>query len=166
MENIFLNEEKCFLVTKKGRTSGVLFTRKSDYRYYSYLMRKLKKKYQINIFAFCLLPDAVHMVLQPREDRALGIFIEQLKESYALYRQSRYQCNGTLWQRNHRRTCIKSDRDLFAHIKFVEFLPVNARLVLSPLEYVWSSCSHRVVSDNGILDTVPGRFAESRNIVR
>ena len=43
------------------------------------------------------------------------------------------------------------------YIKLVEFIPVKERRVDSPVEYLWSSCSNRVLGSEGVIDLITSR---------
>ena len=127
-----------------------------DYRYYFRLLRKYKTKLSINIFAFCLLPEEIHLIIQPQNPDKLAPFIKEISQSYLLYFNSRYQHQGKLLHGRYKSMAIRNDAGLSEYIKFVEFIPVKFQIADTPVCYPWSSCSYRVLRDgDGLLDRRP-----------
>ncbi len=125
----------------------------ADYKQYFRIIQKNKKKYSICIFAFCMLPTAIFFIILSNSAGHCKKFAKAVQKSYREYFQKKYSPEAGFKSRETLQS-IPTDQELFEKIKQLEFLPVVEGLVLSPLQYRWSSCSYRVVgSENSILDT-------------
>ncbi len=124
-----------------------------DYRYYCRLLRRYKKRLEMNIFGFCLMPDYVHLIVEPHQAQSLSLFMQGVHQSYTLYFNRKYRHRGSLWHGRFKSIALDRDQDLFDCIKYLEFHPVRANIATTPLEYPWSSCSLRILGyKNGLLD--------------
>ncbi len=153
----FLQDHCCYHVIINGPGKLPVFRTLMDYAYYLRLLKTFKMKLSVHIFAFCLLPERVHLIIQPKETGGLSAFMQRISQSYAVYFNRKYKREGKLWQGRFRSIVIGHDQDLFDCIKYVEWIPVRSELVNSPVEYPWSSCSLRVLGYQGsILDARSG----------
>ena len=101
----------------------------------------------MQIFAFCLLPIDIQLILQPRLSVQLPLFVKNVNESYQLFFNARYEPaqNMKLYQRKS--IFIDNDLDLFERIQQVKNLPVG-RFNL------WNSGAHRLGGKENILDKI------------
>jgi REP element-mobilizing transposase RayT len=131
------------------------FKAEADYEKYIQLVRKYKKRCCVSIYAYCITPTAVHLVVHPEDSGVLSSFMRGVNQSYALFFNRQYGCRGKVWGQRYKSDLICRDWDLFERIKAVEFIPAGIRLADFPLEYPWSSCACRVLGINGIVDAMP-----------
>lgn len=104
------------------------------------------------MFAFCLLPGAIYLILQAFSIEAVECFINHLTEAYAAYVSAQADACRTIFRT--RISAIKGDAELVGCIKMLEFRPVFADMAVQPAAYPWSSCSYRVLGgDGGLLDS-------------
>ena len=151
-----LKNHHCYFMTIRAQKNQKIFLHVMDYRYYLRLLRNYKSKIAVNIFAFCLLPERIHLIVQSHSSPNLFVFIEEVSLSYALYFDSRYQSHGKVFSDRHKKLAISDEFHLADYIKFIEFMPVKFQMADTPAQYPWSSYSYRVVGDgDGILDKVP-----------
>ncbi|MCR4337652.1 MAG: hypothetical protein NUV91_07610 [Candidatus Omnitrophica bacterium] len=156
MSEFFDQEAKCYFVRSWPSEKVRLFSKSSDYAYYLRVLKKYKAEYKLKIFAFCLIPQGIYLILQPRGSKDLSDFLEKTMDAYYL----RLVQDGQ--EVKFIRNIVKDTQDLVDWIKYLEFIPVKHELALSPLSYRWSSCSYRVLGDQGgLLDSRP--LLTSRN---
>ena len=152
----FLKNNQCFFMTLHARKNQKIFLHVTDYRYCLRLLRKYKNKVQVNIFAFCLLPEEIHLVIQSLSNQNLSMFTEEVSRDYKFYFESRYQIHENIFSGRHKKVAILNDMRLMDYIKFIEFMPVKFQMADTPAQYPWSSYSYRVIGDgDGILDKAP-----------
>lgn len=151
----FLQMGAGYLISAKAKNNVVLFKEGEDFEYYLKLLRKYKKRYALNMYAFCLLEKNIYLVLQPQDVLLLPTFIQGIQQSYALYFNHKYDCIGRVWSGRYESRMLSEDKDLFHSIKLVEFMPVRESVSDSPVYYPWSSCTFRILGANDLLDTLP-----------
>lgn len=151
----FLKNGACYYICAQGCRNQPIFKEDGDYRHYVRLLRKYKRRFASLLYGYCLMPDSIHLIVHPRESYMLPAFMQGLHQSYALYFNARYRRTGKVWGQRYKSILLGADGDLVACVKSVEFLPVSDRAVQSPAHYPWSSCSHRILGQNSILDFMP-----------
>lgn len=143
----FLSGQFGYLISKQTIAGQFVFKRDNDYEKFLNRLKLYKGKHQIKIFGFCLLPNALYLILNARKSEEIRIFLEEICHTQSKFYQ---RC----WPKHPSCLRISNDQDLFEAIKYVEFIPARLGLVDSPLHYPWSSCSYRVVGNSaGFLDT-------------
>jgi putative transposase len=58
-------------VTQRGNRRQKTFFCDDDYHYYTELMSEFSLKYGTEIWAYCLMPNHVHLVMVPDEEKGL-----------------------------------------------------------------------------------------------
>ena len=140
----FLQDDVCYHIMARGNRKQEIFKCDSDYKYYGRLLKGYKSRFDMAIYAFCFMPNHVHLILQPAETHMLPLFMKSLNQSYAQYFNSKYEKSGHLWQGRFKSMVIAQENYLFDCIKYVEFNPVRSNLAQSPTDYPWSSCRLRI----------------------
>ncbi|MDE2001122.1 MAG: transposase, partial [Patescibacteria group bacterium] len=56
------------------------------------------RKLLVEILAFCLMPNHYHLLLRPKLDNGISLFMRKLNMGYAKYFNQKYERNGTLFQ--------------------------------------------------------------------
>lgn len=128
-------------VVQRGHNRKTVFARERDYTRYLENLEELKEKYQVRVFAYCLMTNHVHLLLQPDEQAsALGQLMKALAGRATRYRNMRQKRTGTLWEGRYRSSPVQSDQYLMACCRYIELNPVRAAMVEAPESYRWSSC--------------------------
>ncbi len=129
-------------VYQRSINDQAVFTSEKDRRVYLQLLRKNAHQYNLDILAYCLLRDCVHLVVIPRQHDSLAKAVGRTHYGYAQYYNQRRGFEGRLW-RNRFQSCPLDDRYKRAAVKFVELQPLYRRLVREPEKYRWSSAACR-----------------------
>ncbi len=88
------------------------------------------------VFAYCFMPDHVHLVVQITGDGSVVDFVKEFKQrtGYAFKRAT----GRSLWQRSYFDHVLRGDEDLVAACRYVFANPVRAGLVDRADGYVFS----------------------------
>ena len=127
-------------VTQRGNRKQTTFFNQHDYKYYLNVMAKLCCHHQVEIWAYCLMPNHVHMVAVPSAEDGLSRAIGEAHRCYALKVNQREGWRGHLWQERFA-SFVMDQTYLLAAARYVELNPVRAGLVDRPEDYQWSSAS-------------------------
>ncbi|MCX7983262.1 MAG: transposase [Syntrophales bacterium] len=125
-------------VTQRGNAKQNIFFEECDYIYYRKLIAKFAPKYDLDIWAYCFMPNHVHFVVVPRAPNALSRTFNTCHMLYAQYYNQKLKTSGHVWQGRFF-SCILDEKHLYAAIRYIELNPVRAGLVSEPQEYRWSS---------------------------
>ena len=146
----FLKNKVCWYVIFYDRHKQKLFHADRDYEYYLRLLKKFKRVYQIHLFAFCLLPFNIQLIVQPRYPDQLTPFLQSVNESYQLFFNARYEPGKDLELCQHKSVFIDNDQGLLDRIKYVECSPMGS--FTSSALAGWNSGYHRSDDEFQILD--------------
>ncbi|MDQ7011315.1 MAG: transposase [Mariprofundaceae bacterium] len=148
-------------VTQRGVRRMETFFDDEDYEAYLSLMREWCLASGIEIWAYCLMPNHVHLIAVPESESSLARGIGEAHRRYTRHINFRKGWKGYLWQ--GRFASFPMDEEyLLASVRYVELNPVRAGLVKSAEDYRWSSArahlagrDDRLVKVKPMLDRVP-----------
>ena len=132
-------------IVQRGHNKQVVFAEPCDFECYLTTLAEFKAQYDIKVYAFCLMTNHVHLIVQPSEDVAwLGRLMKRLAGRQTRYVNRQERRSGTLWESRYKSSPIQTDAYLLACCRYVELNPVRAGMVATPGEYQWSSYAQHV----------------------
>lgn len=142
-------------VTQRGNRRQQTFFCDDDYREYLALMAEWTGKYEVQIWAWCLMPNHVHLIAVPSTPDSLARAIGEAHRRYTRRINFRENWRGHLWQ--ERFASFPLDENyLLAAARYIEMNPVAASIVAHPGEYSWSSAkAHLAGTDDQLVKTSP-----------
>jgi putative transposase len=130
-------------VTQRGnRREDVFFTDQGRALYLKWL-KEYCDKWQVDVFAYCLMTNHVHLILRPETKDGLHRVLKPLHMRYAQYVNRINGWNGHIWQGRYFSAPL-DEAYTYSAIRYVERNPVRANLVVKAEDYTWSSASYRV----------------------
>lgn len=94
----------------------------------------------ISLYAYCLMPNHFHFLLQQNTDNAMPKFIKSLLTRYSMYYSMKYQYVGHLFQGRYKAIGVKSDAYFQIVREYIHNNPNNIQKYRNkPYEYPWSS---------------------------
>lgn len=125
-------------VTQRGnRRCRVFFRDAHRFAYLSWL-QEYSAMHSIEVLAYCLMPNHVHLVLVPATADGLQRMMKPLHMRYAQRVNRDRGWHGHLWQGRYFSSAL-DETYLWAAIRYVERNPVRARLVARAEDFPWSS---------------------------
>lgn len=142
-------------VTQRGNRRQKTFFSEGDYRAYLALLRRACREQETQVWAWCLMPNHVHLVLVPSREDGLRATLGEMHRRYTSRINTREGWRGHLWQERFHSVPL-DERYLLATVRYVERNPVEAGLAPAPPDWPWSSASARLqgISD-GIITLEP-----------
>ncbi len=143
------------------------FLRDEDYQLYLDLMAEWCDTRGVEVWAYCLMPNHVHLVVVPATEQALRLGIGEAHRRYSRHVNFREGWRGHLWQGRFASYPME-DAYLYAATRYVELNPVRAKLVANPAEYRWSSAgAHLAGKDDVLVKAQPllDRFGDWREFL-
>ena len=112
-------------------------------------------EYHVEIWAYCLMPNHIHLIAVPKTKDGLNLAIGEAHRRYSRRINFRKGWRGHLWQGRFS-SFIMDERYLLACARYVELNPVRAGLVKKADEWPWSSAGpHIKGKDNLLVKTKP-----------
>ena len=142
-------------VTQRGNRRQQTFFCDEDYQAYLDLMTEWCQKCRVEIWAWCLMPNHVHLIAVPQDEQGLARAIGEAHRRYTRRVNFREGWRGHLWQ--ERFASFPMDETyLLAAARYVEMNPVRAGLAKRPEDYPWSSArAHMEGRDDSLVKVAP-----------
>ena len=142
-------------VTQRGNRRQQTFFNDEDYQSYLGLMSEWCMKFQVETWAYCLMPNHIHLIVVPETKDGLNQAIGEAHRRYTRRINFREGWRGHLWQ--GRFSSFSMDEGyLLACTRYVELNPVRAGLVKKPEDWHWSSAGpHMKGKDDILVKTKP-----------
>lgn len=139
-------------VTQRGNRRQPTFFRDEDYALYLALLRHGCRKSETSVWAWCLMPNHVHLVLVPSHSDGLRAALAPAHTRYTMEINRREGWRGHLWQSRFA-SFPMDEPHVHACLRYVELNPVRARLVERPEDWRWSSArAHLGLAADGLTD--------------
>ena len=142
-------------VMSRGNARAAVFLDDSDYVAFVALLRRAIERIPMRLFAWCLMPNHFHFVLQPHSAPDLGRWMHWLLTAHVQRHRVRYQTIGRIWQGRFTALPIQQDGHLLAVLRYVERNPVRAGLVRTAESWPWSSMHLRRSNSDLLLSRPP-----------
>ena len=153
-------------VTQRGNRRERVFFSDDDYRLYQDLLREACDKAGVSVWAYCLMPNHVHLILTPTTADGLARALGKAHRRYSAFVNARLRVTGHLFQSRFGSVAMDEDH-LMAAARYVALNPVRARLVERAQDWPWSSVrAHLEGRNDGLVQAAPllsrvaGRFAD------
>jgi len=142
-------------ITQRGNRRQQTFFSDSDYALYLDLFRTALDKYEVVCWAYCLMPNHVHLVLEPADESSLAAMLKHVHQVYTRRINSREGWTGCLWQGRFA-SCVMDEGHALAAVRYVELNPVRAKLCERAEDWPWSSAAAHVKGrDDAIVTAIP-----------
>jgi len=139
-------------ITQRGNYRQDIFKNDADRRQYLYFIADYSRKFHLDILAYCLMNNHIHLIAVPKDEDSLADTFRIVHTRYAQYFNKKTKAAGHLWQGRYY-SCVLDDRHLLAAARYVERNPVRVKIIKTPTDYIWSSAkSHTASSHKDIID--------------
>lgn len=142
-------------VTQRGNRRGRVFFSDADRRAYLSWLRDYADKFGIEVLAYCLMDNHVHLVVVPGNRESLECALRPLHTRYAMRVNRAREWKGHLWQGRYFAAAL-DEPYLWAAVRYTERNPVRAGLVKRAEEFGWSSArAHCGLASDRLLSVNP-----------
>ena len=159
-------------VTQRGNRRQQVFFADEDYATYVALLAEGCRAAKVAVWAYCLMPNHVHLILVPSDADGLRAALAESHRRYTRQVNLREGWRGYLWQGRFASVAM-DETYLLACARYVELNPVRAKLARRPADWRWSSArahlggkDDRLVTAQPLLDLVPDWAAFLRGGLR
>jgi putative transposase len=142
-------------VTQRGNRRQQVFFSDDDYEVYKELLSKGCAEAGVEVWAYCLMPDHVHLILRPKDEDGLRAALGEAHRRYTRHVNSREGWSGYLWQGRFA-SFPMDEAYLIACARYVETNPVRVGLARRARDWRWSSArAHLSGRDDGLVKVAP-----------
>lgn len=129
-------------IVVQGRRLERIFGLDEDKDLYLETVLRYKDKTGIRLYAYCLLDNHAHLVIQETEKEDVTRFMRRVGVSYAYwYRQKHYdrESGKSVFRGRYMSEPLETEEELLETIRYIHQEPVKKKLVEHMEDYVWSS---------------------------
>ncbi|MDB5455271.1 MAG: hypothetical protein JWP92_856 [Caulobacter sp.] len=145
-------------VTQRGNRRQATFFRAADYRRYLQIAAEAFSAAKVEIRAYCLMPNHVHLIATPFTELGLARAMATAHTAYTRHINQREGWSGGLWQGRFG-SAPMDEEHLRVCVRYVGLNPVRAGIVARAVDWPWSSVRAHLTGQPGPLLT-PEPMAE------
>ena len=131
------SNSKIYHIIFKGIDNQEIFYDDKDRRYFLNQLLKVKKIFEYDIYAYCLMVNHVHIVMRV-EDESLSKVVKNFIIRYVAYFNRKYERSGPLVQDRFKSKNVENLKYFLEVCRYVHKNPENAGIAKTS-EYQWSS---------------------------
>jgi putative transposase len=125
-------------ITHRGNRRQSVFLERGDRLTYKKWLNEYSASCGLAIWAYCLMPNHVHLLVVPETAHSLALTIGRTHGRFAQRQNRRYRWSGHLWA-NRYYSAPLDEEHAWAAVRYIELNPVRAGLVERAESYEWSS---------------------------
>ena len=151
-------------ITQRGNRRQQTFFSIADYQAYLEFLATACKVYDVEIWAYCLMPNHVHLIAVPGTEKSLQLAMGDCHQRYSKLINYRFGWNGYLWQGRFK-SFPMDEKHLYYAARYVELNPVRAGICKQAEDYLWSSAlAHLNIREDKYVSVQPllSRFPDWR----
>lgn len=126
-------------VINRGNNRQVVFHDKEDFELYLGLVYRFKRRYQFKLFAYCLMTNHIHLLVEVGEAGTLSQIMHSITTAHTRHYHHKYQSTGHVWQGRFKSPIVSDDAYMLTVMQYIEQNPVRAGLASAVDQYRWSS---------------------------
>ena len=130
-------ESNLYHVTVRGVGKQIIFEDDTDRRFFGKKMREYLKECDVELYAWCLMSNHVHLLLRSDLD-LVAKFMQRLQTSYARHYNERHERTGHLFQNRFDSVPVTNDEQLMTVVRYIHRNP-NDVPGQDYRRYEWSS---------------------------
>ena len=139
-------------VMLRGINRQDIFEDDEDRLYFMRLLRKYKDISGFKLYAFVLMPNHIHLLIEP-VDESLETVFKRIGTTYAGWYNKKYERIGHLFQDRFRSENVEDERYFITVLRYIIQNPMKAGLESHPENYRWSSYRAYEKGEGTVTDT-------------
>ncbi|MBI4037796.1 transposase [Candidatus Curtissbacteria bacterium] len=120
---VFLSYLKEYLLPKNAKElSEKLTNPNTSYKEKDKIIKLLRLNNfsdEIELVAYCLMPNHFHMLVKQKKPTSIDIFMNSLGTRYTMYFNRKYNRVGSLWQAVYKAVLVNSDEQLLHLVRYI-----------------------------------------------
>ncbi len=124
----------------------ILFENAADYKLFESVLEETASRTDVRILTYCIMPNHFHLLLYPKHDGDLSIFMHLLTLTHTQrwHAEKGTVGSGHLYQGRYKSFLIDTDSYFISVFRYIEQNPLRARLVQKPEAWQWSGLYRRL----------------------
>ena len=134
-------------VINRGNGRATIFHKAQDYQAFLSILVLAKARYPVKIYAFSLMPNHFHFVIESSHHQSLRQFMQWLLTSHVRRYHKHYGSSGHVWHGRFKNFPVQRDEHLLLVLRYVLQNPLRSGLAESVGDWPWSSWCRSVLVD-------------------
>ena len=126
-------------ILNRANNKEIIFLDDNDFRFFLDQVKKYKRKFEVKIYHYCIMPNHYHFLIEPATKESLIGFMQALMLVYAQHIQRKYGKVGHIWQERYKSPVIQTEDYLAYCGYYIEDNPRRVGLVRGLKDWPWSS---------------------------
>jgi len=133
-------------VLNRGNGRMRIFHKGEDFAAFERVLAEGLKRYPLELFTYCLMPNHWHLVVRPRTDKTLGLFMGWIGVTHVRRYHEHYHSRGGghLYQGRFKSFPVAEDDYFLALCRYVDANALRAKLAKKAEEWRWSGLWRRI----------------------
>ena len=123
----------------RGCDKREIYLGASNYRFFLKKIKLSKDRYNVDIIAYCLMPNHFHLLVRQNSNITIAMWIQKVLIGYVQAFNKQNDRKGTLFEGTTKPRLINKDEYLNNIIHYIHLNPVKAKLVDNPEDWLYSS---------------------------
>jgi putative transposase len=140
-------ESAYYHIMARGNQKQQVFLEEGDFEKYLALLKHYKRKYKFKLYAWCLMPNHVHLVLEINNTAQLAKIMQGISLAYVRWFNKKYGKVGHLWQGRYKSLAMQKNEYVLDCINYIETNPIRANIKGRISDYKWSSNRARTLGE-------------------
>ncbi len=149
-------------ITQRGNNRQTVFFDDEDKSTYLKLLAKNSQRFDLKIWAYCLMDNHIHLLAVPEKENSLARGIGLTNQIYTQYLNRKLNQSGRIWQNRFFSCMVEHDPYLWTVARYIERNPVNANMVRKAQDYQWSSAAAHITDKQDDLLAQPSWLADTQ----
>jgi putative transposase len=150
-------------ILNRGNRKAAVFNDDSDRLVYLRLLRDASKSYSLFVWTYSLMPNHVHIIGVPEQEKTLAKTMKEAHGEYSSYFNKKYGLVGHAWQGRFKSIPMEEAHSRNA-VRYVELNPVRAGFVRRAEDYLWSgAAAHCGLREDSLLSEECPLIKDVRN---
>ncbi|MGE3063760.1 MAG: transposase [bacterium] len=147
-------ENSFYHVMCRGQRKDKIFLCDEDMDYFISLLKKTLKRTDIELYAFCLMPNHYHLLVKRNKDK-IEKFLRIINTRYAIYFNNKYGFTGHVFQDRAKIYIILNEKYLYTIVLYIHNNPLKKGFVTDPCDYKYSSAmSYKIKHSDSMITYV------------
>jgi putative transposase len=139
-------------VTSRTNDKNKVFEGKLGKKIMLMVLSEAKEKYHFRLSNFCVMPNHIHLLIEPREGTDLSMIMRWIKTRSAKSWNFIHGSRNHVWGERYFARAIKDPEDYETVMRYIDYNPVEAGLALAPSEWKASGAYYKAQNLPGLVD--------------
>ena len=138
-------------IINRGNFRMQVFDDTEDYTYFLELLKTGMKKEDVELHAYCLMPNHFHLLLVPQREGSLSRLMQWVMTSHVRYYHKKNKTSGHVWQGRYKSFIVEQESYYVTLIRYIEANALRAKLIDRAETWEYGSLHDRISNGTTII---------------